>query len=235
MNPHLLALTLGPLLLAGATSSGVSPEPEDAGQEVEVRYRPLGNGREQMSLTARYGSSRRIDVGWRLALRRHATGDPIMAGRLVTMGPLWTYVARRKGKSAALRVEVNPWFGVHSTLTAPPTNPDDPLATRRVIRMRMGADASAMLHGTLRLGPAWCLAPGVGATATIARATNLADTDATKPWLWDRQTGWRVALPMWLGARQRFKLEAGYVRPGHEGQFLQLVHERWDLALAWTF
>jgi hypothetical protein len=45
MAAHLLALVFAPLLLAGGASGDVSPAPEDAGEEIEVLYRPLGNGR----------------------------------------------------------------------------------------------------------------------------------------------------------------------------------------------
>jgi hypothetical protein len=188
-----------------------------------------------MSGAVRYGATKNMDVGWRVALRRHGDQDLDMAGRLVTVGPMWACVARRRGRLAALRIEINPWVAVNTTLVAPPANPDDPLATSKPIRLRFGADASALLHASLRLGKTWRFSPGVGVVGTVARATNLADTDKKKPWLWDKQTGWRIALPMWFGAQQRFRVEGGYTGSFHEGMYLRLVHERWDLALAWTF
>jgi hypothetical protein len=241
MLAHLAALIVAPLVLASGADPAGRSESDYGGQELEALYRHVGSGREQATLTVRYATSRAIEVGWRVGLRQFRDDDALVTGRQVAIGPLWGIVAGRRGRAAILRIELNPWFTVGSSLKDPAFT--DPAVSNK-IKMPFGADASVLLSAPIRLGKGMRIAPGAGYTVTVARTTGpvlVASADPTVGQIsgtqatWDWLSGWRAALPVWLGTQQRFRMEFGYTRPEHDGKYLLLTRERWDASLAWRF
>lgn len=222
MGVHFIALAVAPLLLLGGASGEVKPDSVDEGQEIEARYRPLGDGRQELSGTVRYAPTKNIEVGWQVVVQHYGRNAPVVTGWHVTLGPLWAFGARLKSGAAGFRAEFAPWVGVTTSFVEP--------TSATPVRMPDGADFSAQLYGSVRLGKGLRVSPGVGVMTRAARSSSLSDPTAT---FWDRQTGWRILLPMWLGAQRKVRIEIAYTKLLKEGEYFG--RERWTFVLAKGF
>ena len=229
MGVHLIVFAVAPLLLLGGASGEAKRDSVDEGQEVEARYRPLGDGRQELSGTVRYAPTRHIEVGWQVVLQHYGQKAPLVTGWHVTIGPLWACVARLKSGAAGFRAEFDPWVAVATSFVDPSVV--DPTTGMPIpVRVPMGADFSAQLYGSVRLGKGLRVSPGVGVMTKAARSSPVSDPTAR---FWDRQTGWRILVPMWLGAQRKLRVEVAYTRLLKEGVYFG--RERWTVALAKGF
>jgi hypothetical protein len=229
MGVHLITLAITPLLLLGSTNAETKRDDADKGEEVEVRYRPFGDGRHEFSSAVHYAPSAHLDVGWRVVARHYSRSGPGLAGWQVTIGPLWAAVVGPKNGSVGFRAEVNPWMAVVTSFVDP--------ASSKPVRVPLGADFSGLLYGSVRLGKGLRVSPGVSIMTNAARSSTVPGPNP-ETWdptarFWDRQTGWRFLLPMWLGTQRKFKIEGGYTHLTKQGVYF--APERWTVACGWVF
>ena len=220
MGVHLITLAIAPLLLvAGANANH---DDADKGEEVELRYRSLGAASHELSAAVRYAPSAHLDVGWRVVLQHYGRNGPALTGWQLNLGPLWAYVLRTKSGLLGFRAEANPWLaavpGLHDSATSEP------------VRVTFGADFNGLLYTSLDLSKGLRVSPGVSIMTKAARST---DPNNPTSKFWDRQTGWRFVVPLWLGTQRKLRVEAGYTHLTKQGNFL--APERWTVACGWVF
>jgi hypothetical protein len=228
MRVHLLTLAVAPWLLLGSANAETRRDPTDKGEEVELRYRSLGEGSHELSSAVRYAPTAHLDVGWRVMAQHYSRNGPALAGWQVSLGPLWAYVARTRNRSLCFRAEANPWLAVVPGLHDP--------ATDAPVRVTFGADFSAQLSTSLDFGKRLRVSPGVSVMTKAARSSQLPDpANPTAPpgKFWDRQTGWRFLVPVWLGTQRRLRVEAGYTHLVKQGVYFG--PERFTVACGWVF
>jgi hypothetical protein len=219
MGVHFIVLAVAPLLLLGGTSGEGKRDSVDEGQEVEARYRPLGDGRQELSGTVRYAPTKNIEVGWQIVVQHYGQQAPVVTGWHVAIGPLWAFGARLRSGAAGFRGEFDPWVGVTTSFVEKTSGTP--------VRVTDGADFSAQLYGSVRLAKGLRISPGVSIMTKAARSSTPIRA------FWDRQTGWRFLLPVWLGTQRRLRVEVAYTKLSTEGVYFG--HERWTFVLAKGF